>query len=218
MTAPGAASLEFTCQENTTISPDISPALLALREATRPLHVILDEGSPLTAPELDDAAYLAHAARVYGWMQPLEFALYRAPANWQWPARMQSHRRAQKSFWLEQDLEAGGQSPTDIPLCPYSPVAGSLAAAFGLAYVCEGATLGGAYLNKQLRTRLGLPLHWLRGYEADTGTLWREFQTVLATEVTTPSAIQGACESACAAFRTFHQWVIKDAQPLDILA
>ena len=198
---------DSTCQENTTISPDISPALLALREATRSLHAIVDEGSPLTHPALDNATYLAHAERVYGWMQPLEHALYIAPAGWAWPVGIQSTRRGQKSQLLGRDLAAGGLSPCDAPLCPYTPVPDSLAAAFGLAYVCEGTTLGGAYLNKQLRPRLGLPLHWLKGYDADTGSLWRAFQESLATEIRTPGNIKTACEAACMAFHTFNQWV-----------
>ncbi|HEJ4521416.1 TPA: biliverdin-producing heme oxygenase, partial [Pseudomonas aeruginosa] len=42
------------------MSPSPSPALAALRDATRDLHAELDRRSPLGDDDLDDRAYLDH--------------------------------------------------------------------------------------------------------------------------------------------------------------
>ncbi len=57
------------------MSPSPSPALAALRDATRDLHAELDRRSPLGDDDLDDRAYLDHAGRILGWLEPLERAL-----------------------------------------------------------------------------------------------------------------------------------------------
>ncbi|MDU3290821.1 MAG: hypothetical protein E7E29_03460, partial [Pseudomonas aeruginosa] len=50
------------------MSPSPSPALAALRDATRDLHAELDRRSPLGDDDLDDRAYLDHiAARPFVW-------------------------------------------------------------------------------------------------------------------------------------------------------
>ncbi|HCE8439911.1 biliverdin-producing heme oxygenase, partial [Desulfobulbus alkaliphilus] len=56
------------------MSPSPSPALAALRDATRDLHAELDRRSPLGDDDLDDRAYLDHAGRILGWLEPLERA------------------------------------------------------------------------------------------------------------------------------------------------
>lgn len=189
--------------ESTIIASDISPALAALREATRDLHATLDAASPLTSPGFAVDDYLAYAARVISWMRPVERNLY--ATGLPWPEELAVETRAQKTRWLTQDL---GQAADRWPECPYAPAPDSLAAAYGLAYVCEGATLGGAYLYKRLLPQLApLPLHWLKGYGADTGTNWKAFTASLAREVTTPMQVQAAANAAREGFVTFEQWM-----------
>lgn len=192
----------------------ISPALEALREATRELHADLDKRSPLTAPDLPQHAYTQHAARVLGWMQPLERGLWQGPAAHLWPADIQAQHRNVKVQWIRRDLLNGGYNAarlTELPMCPYVPVPRTLAESFGIAYVSEGATLGGAFLFNRLAALLpGTPLHWLEGYGAETGPLWRSFQRLLAQHVVSPRAILEAQEAARDAFESFRCWVIDE--------
>lgn len=185
----------------------ISPALAALRAATRALHADLDSRSPLTSAPTH-ADYLDHAARVLGWMRPLELALWPL-----WPDAEDARLRRGKSQWLEADLLAGSQTSADGPDCPAAPVANGLAEAFGIAYVAEGATLGGRVLYKRLKDSLEpLPLHWLQGYGEHTGERWGAFQRLLAEHVTTPDDIARAQDAALRAFTSFRDWVL-DAAP-----
>ncbi|WP_325062736.1 biliverdin-producing heme oxygenase [Pseudomonas massiliensis] len=173
-----------------------------MRDATRDLHAALDAASPLTTPGFDGEAYLAYARRVLGWMRPVERHLQ--AAGLPWPADLHMDARASKSGWLLEDLGVDA-SPPD---CPYTPRPQDLAGAYGLAYVCEGATLGGAYLYKRLSPALApMPLRWLRGYGAQTGPLWKTFLAHLATDVTTPEAIDTAAQAARAGFQTFERWM-----------
>ncbi|MGV8664229.1 biliverdin-producing heme oxygenase, partial [Pseudomonas aeruginosa] len=76
------------------------------------------------------------------------------------------------------------------PRCADLPTATHAAEVFGVASVTEGATLGGAYLDKRLAPRLpGLPLPWLRGYGPAAGVRWHEFVALLARRVDSPEAI-----------------------------
>lgn len=191
------------------ISVQASPALSALREATRDLHAELDRHSPLTAAQLDINRYAQHAHRVLGWMQPLEASLYGPGAPAQWRQVLGAEQRAHKVRWLRQDLLDSHFTAPALP-CPFTPQPQSLAEAFGISYVCEGATLGGAYLFKQWQNRLQpLHLHWLRGYGEHTGALWRAWQQALAEQVTSPEDIHAAAGAAVAAFDAFRRWVVE---------
>lgn len=193
--------------EGAIIASDISPALAALREATRELHATLDAASPLNADGFSSADYLAYASRVLGWMRPVERHLY--SAGLAWPEALGVANRSRKSHWLEEDLGEAGAAPD----CPYAPAPDSLAAAYGLAYVCEGATLGGAYLYKRLLPQLApLPLNWLRGYGAETGAQWKAFTASLAQEVATPAQIEAAAQMAREGFVSFERWMREGRQ------
>lgn len=173
-----------------------------MREATRDLHAALDAASPLSSPGFTGADYLIYAARVIGWMHPVERHLY--TGNIPWPAELAPAARAQKSAWLAEDLG----SDTQHPECSYAPRPASLAEAYGLAYVCEGATLGGAYLYKRLSPQLApMPLRWLHGYAADTGVMWKGFLANLARDVTAPADIEAAANAAREGFVTFERWM-----------
>lgn len=213
--APACGQRLLTCPqapthepETATITAIASPALLALRDATRELHAELDGHSPLTAPGLDTRAYALHAGRVLGWMRPLEAQLYGENAHWR--NQLQAQERACKASWISSDLREAGHDPAQFADCPFTPQPASLAEAFGVSYVCEGATLGGAFLYKRLREQLKpLSLHWLQGYGAQTGPLWQRWQAALAEQVTEQADIEAASGAAKAAFDSFRRWVIQ---------
>lgn len=194
--------------ETATITAIVSPALLALRDATRELHAELDGHSPLTAPGLDTQTYAQHAGRVLGWMRPIEAQLYGDTAKWQ--QVLQAQERACKAAWISNDLQEAGHDPRSFDDCPFTPRPTSLPEAFGVSYVCEGATLGGAFLYKRLRQQLSpLSLQWLQGYGAQTGPLWQRWQAALAEHVVEPADIEAAAAAARAAFESFRGWVIQ---------
>lgn len=187
--------------------PGISPVLAALRAATHALHADLDSRSPFGGV-LTHADYLDHAARVLGWMRPLEQSLWLL-----WPDQHDARLRRGKSQWLEADLQAGGHPLDTLPDCPVAPTPTCLAEAFGIAYVAEGATLGGRVLYKRHKASLEpLPLHWLQGYGEHTGERWTAFQRQLAEQVSTPEDIARAQAAAVRAFTSFRDWVL-DAAP-----
>lgn len=135
-------------------------------------------------------------------MRPVERNLY--ARGLKWPAGLHSEVRARKCQWLAEDLEGQGEAPD----CPYAPSPENLASAYGLAYVCEGATLGGAFLYKRLSPTLSpMPLRWLDGYGAQTGPLWKGFLAHLAEDVTSPEAIASAAQAAREGFITLQRWL-----------
>ncbi len=170
------------------MSPSPSPALAALRDATRDLHAELDRRSPLGDDDLDDRAYLDHAGRILGWLEPWSARCATTAAGW--PAALRAEARLVKSAWLESDLLAGGMSRAQVealPRCADLPNATRAAEVFGVAYVMEGATLGGAYLYKRLAPRPpGLPLQWLQGYGQATGVRWQELSNSSPGRSTAP--------------------------------
>lgn len=213
---PGLGMLNVTHLRtvNLTDQVKVSPALTALREATRDLHSELDTLSPLLRSPLPESVYNDHAARVLGWMAPLEQALWEGPAATLWPNEIQIAKRCGKVQWIEQDLLNAGYNAAklaELEHCPYVPVPRTLAQSFGVAYVSEGATLGGAFLFKRLASFLpGLPLNWLKGYGVETGPLWTSFQRLLAQHVVSQESILEAQESARQAFQSFRCWVIDE--------
>lgn len=189
--------------------PGLSPALAALRAATQALHADLDRRSPLSRA-LTHADYLDHAERVLGWMRPLEQSLWPL-----WPDLDDARSRRGKCQWLLEDLHAGSRATNALPDCPEAPIANGLAEAFGIAYVAEGATLGGRVLYKRLKASLEpLPLRWLQGYGEHTGERWSAFQRLLAEHVTSDAEIALAQAAAVRAFASFRDWVL-DAAPAE---
>ncbi len=201
-----------------TAKPFSSPALAALRDATREQHAELDQRSPLSDQRLDMDSYLAHAARVLGWMRPVERALWQGPVAAELPEALLSAQRNVKSQWLRRDLVEAGLSAADIsaiPDCPYVPVPHSLPEALGMTYVVEGATLGGSFLLRQLADRLPQSsLAWLKGYGQDTGNRWKDFLRLLDLYVVSEADITAAAQTAQATFQSFRRWVIDEADQI----
>jgi heme oxygenase len=70
-----------------------------------------------------------------------------------------------------------------------------------VAYVVEGAQLGGAVLYQRLAASLAPhPLRYLRGDPAGPGPRWRMFMLALKEHVRSEDEIADACAGACAAF------------------
>src|SRR5262245_32260078 len=99
---------------------------------------------------------------MWGWITPVERSVTQA---------------AEKSRWLEEDIDAArrdGFLPAPIPTHDSVSIE-ARAERLGWAYVIEGSMLGGRVLLKRLNETLApWPLRYLRGYEDDGPRRWRE--------------------------------------------
>jgi heme oxygenase len=77
----------------------------------------------------------------------------------------------------------------------------SAAYRWGVAYVIEGARLGGAVLYRRLGAQLAPhPLTYLQGSAAGPGPRWQAFLRAARAQVVGEAAIAEACAGACDAF------------------
>lgn len=139
-----------------------------------------------------------------------------------------------KSPSLEQDLALLGcgaeaidraPRPLDLPNLPTS------VASLGMMYVLEGATLGGAIIERHLRQHFGWgghvdahppttetdkqPLHFFGLYGAQVGQRWRAFVALTesqASERNSPLIL----ESACHTFTSFERWLHGNSQHAEV--
>ncbi|MBZ5712402.1 biliverdin-producing heme oxygenase [Nannocystis pusilla] len=166
------------------------------------LHVrILDADATLTD-------YRRYLAAMFGYHAPLEDAL----------AGHEGLRRAgfdparrRKSPLLVADLRALGEDPGALPPCVAVPPVTTLPRALGVAYVLEGATLGGRYILAKLPPQLaplrGRATAFLAGYGAQTGACWRAFAAVVERVLVTPEAEAEAVAGARETFARLIDWL-----------
>lgn len=180
-------------------------ALDIIRTATATAHRTLEEKLEIARADADDAAYTRYLGAVIGWLEPLESPLWSGP----WPDAMTPALRAGKTAWIETDLRARGMNDDDIAALPREtelPALDSLSHRLGVAYVVEGAQLGGQTLLRSLGARLAQPTRWLEGYGAETGARWRTFLGALDTHLTTRADAESAAENARATFAWIDDW------------
>lgn len=183
-----------------------SPALAALRAATATAHVALENALEIGRDAADEGAYARYLQAVLGWIDPLERCLWSAP----WPAPVEPLARARKTSWIESDLRARGLNDhaiSQLPRYTTLPPMPTLAHRFGVAYVVEGAQLGGRSLLRRLGPRIApLPARWLEGYGHDTSGLWSSFLDALAANVRDRVDVEAAAHNARLTFELAHTW------------
>ena len=185
------------------MKPEHAPALSVLRAATREQHRGLEALLPIARPEADAGTYARYAAAMFGWLAPFEAALWSAP----WPGELARGRDA-KASWLIEDLAAAGLDPSRVPRCQHAPPLASEAQRFGVAYVLEGATLGGQSLLRTLGPRLApWPLRFLRGYGTETGPRFAALLAALEERLATDAARAEAGQAAAEAFGQLAGWL-----------
>ncbi len=145
-----------------------SPMASAVKQLTSDAHRRAEEAVRAFDPFASRAQYARYLARLHPFYAALE------PQVQRWlpePARV-------KLPLLERDLTALGVAPgarMDAPRIR------SEAAAFGVAYVLEGKTLGARFLLDEVKTALGddIPCELFAGYGAQTGPMWMRFREEL---------------------------------------
>lgn len=191
------------------VKPASSPALIALRDHTRHLHADLEARLVLARPSAGREEYAQYVAAMWGWLKPLEPALWHQP----WPAAVEPQARAGKVHWLAEDLDAaradGCLATAPLP-CAEAPLLPDAASRFGWAYVIEGSMLGGQVLKRRLGVRLRpWPMRYLEGYGERTVRRWQDFLAALAREVTSGEDIARAATAAAGAFAHIDTWLAR---------
>lgn len=193
-------------------------AVLVLHEATRDLHDRVEHLSfmtPLRAGHVTPEQYRDILARLYGFYEPTEHALFSE-------ARVRTFLAGTgarpKALALEHDLLALGLSTNEIarlPRCPNVPVPTDDAARLGVLYVLEGAGLGGRVILRRIGDSLGpfkTTATAFHGFHSnDAATWWRGFQDALGDHLdASPRRLETALQWAVKTFDSLLLWLEAD--------
>ncbi|RYG52731.1 MAG: hypothetical protein EOO01_06075 [Chitinophagaceae bacterium] len=178
--------------------------LESLRAETTPSHKKLDSlpvSAVLMTPELTKQSYLTYLEKMYPVIKWAEDVAYgKLPENISLPGNFLRHTL------LRNDIEflGGNAADTDAPFV----LIDSPAAAFGVAYVIEGSSLGGVYIAKNVKNHLGYDenggLSFLIGNGKTTGSTWKLFLEQLTSFAVEKQKEQEVIASASAMFESIH--------------
>ena len=154
-----------------------SPLHLALRDATRESHHVIDHHplmAPLVRSDLSLAEYL-RALRALHWIHvAMQKELAAAVAT-----MGNGFVLADRVDWLRADLESLGAEAVPAPVDWRAPELTSAAELIGALYVIEGSTLGGQVIARRIENSLGLGvtsgLRFFIGWGKETERRWQEF-------------------------------------------
>jgi len=189
----------------------IHPSLIqALRTETAELHVALEKRLPFFSERLDLDLYRRLMAAYYGFYQPLEQRLQVLALI---PSGLDQSLRIKLPV-LRADLMALGMDAAAIealPVCQQLPQIDSRAAALGVSYVLEGATLGGQILRRRVAEQLGLDASsgaaFLNVYGELTGRRWKDFLQYLDDRNLGEPQTLEVTRAAKATFTHFEHWL-----------
>ena len=193
--------------------PPVTPnpsLILALRTETAELHVALEKRLPFFSRQLNLDLYRRLMAAYYGFYQPLEQQLQMLALI---PSGLDQSQRIKLPV-LRTDLIALGMDAAAIealPVCRELPPIDSRAAALGVSYVLEGATLGGQVLRRRMAEQLGLDASsgtaFLNVYGDLTGRRWKDFLQYLDDRNLGEAQTLEVTHAAKATFTYFERWL-----------
>jgi heme oxygenase len=185
-------------------------AIAELRSATWSAHQKLEKRLDVKVRFHSLAAYRVHLEGMWGFHAELELTLERQLSADALP----DFASRRKLPLLTSDLIALGsdaQALSSLPRCHALPACPEPAAAFGCAYVLEGATLGGRSLLPLVESRLGLDAshgaRFLASYGEETGPMWRIFGVALDKWCLLPARQALATAAAVATFDALSDWL-----------
>jgi heme oxygenase len=188
-------------------------AIAALRAATWPSHQRLEKRIDVKSRFGTLPAYCAHLSNLHGFCVCLESRVGLDTFG----AALPDYPSRRKRALLEADLVALGLDMamvTALPVCTSLPAASTRAAAFGMVYVFEGATLGGRALLPVVQTRLGLTANhgatFLASYGATVGAMWARFGAALDAWCQDASRRDAAEAAAIATFDALEHWLCRE--------
>jgi len=185
-------------------------AIAGLRAATWSSHQRLERRLDVKARFSDLDAYRAHLQAMWGFCAGLEQNI----GADRFGDALSDYESRRKLPLLTQDLLALGNESEAIQAlarCRSIPVCPDAAAAFGCAYVLEGATLGGRMLLPLVQTRLGLTAQhgaaFLASYGENVTPMWHGFGTALDAWCCGPERQASAAAAAVATFDALEDWL-----------
>jgi heme oxygenase len=185
-------------------------AMAGLRSATWPSHQRLEKRLDVKARFSTLDAYRAHLEQMWGFCAGMERPLDPEAFGGALPD-FESRR---KLPLLTRDLVALGtglSSVTALACCPPLPTPLDPAAAFGCAYVLEGATLGGRVLLPLVEDRLHLTIAhgatFLGSYGDEVPAMWQTFSAALDGWCGSPERQAHAVQAAVATFDALADWL-----------
>lgn len=185
-------------------------AIAQLRTATWTSHQRLEKRIDFKARLETLGTYRLHIQGMWGFHAAIEPRL----ASGRFRDHLADHEVRRKLPWLQRDLEVLGAAPTSVallPHCRFIPDCEDPAAAFGCAYVLEGATLGGRTLLPLVERKLGLTAvsgaAYLASYGEAVGERWRAFGEALNSYCSTDQDLARAATAAAATFSALEAWL-----------
>lgn len=151
-----------------------------LKRETAIEHEHVESLMPLMSFSLEEHRYRVALVSLHGFIRGWEaWSELHAPKELH---SMLSER--QRSHFLEADLLYFGENPSQFHYVPADKNLTGKAGFLGAMYVIEGSSLGGQYIahhvEKVLNLTVGQGDAYFRGYGKRTGSMWHEFQQVLA--------------------------------------
>jgi heme oxygenase len=178
--------------------------LAVVREATRHSHGHLEAG--FVARPWDAVRHAHLLERLLGLHLPLEAALDRlwlaGDLEVSWPPRRRAHL-------IRADLRAIGRSPAQVaavPRCPGCPLPTTPTQAWGVLYVLDGATLGGAVIRRTA-IAAGVPSAACRSLQGEAGAPARWRETARAIDALSPGRAEECARWAAATFEAVAAWL-----------
>jgi heme oxygenase len=185
-------------------------AMAELRSATWPCHQRLEKKLDVKARFSSISAYRSHLERMWGFCAGLE----RDFAAEAFGGALEDYETRRKLPLLTRDLIVIGVDPAAIEsmaICPGLPARPDPAAAFGCAYVLEGATLGGRTLLPLVESRLALSgargAAFLASYGDQVLPMWHTFAAALDAWCCLPERQASATQAAVATFDALDRWL-----------
>ncbi len=186
---------------------------MALRVATREAHAGLEENPCMRRLMASDVTLddYAHVLRIFAaWHGPVEGLLSDLHQ-----IDPDAGRRQCKALWLDADLTAlAGQTTAVPPSLTIGAVTGlvrpeDVPSMLGMAYVVEGATLGGELIARHLSRSFGcqVPMRFFTAYGDQRSAMWQGFQLLLEKFIGDRAALDAAIGAANDTFRSLDQWL-----------
>ena len=203
-------------QNNTLVSggSNLSPisTMAALRAATWPSHQRLEKKLDIKSRFSSLDAYRSHLELMWGFCAPLEHTLERCLTVDALPD-VDARRKAPLLLRDLIALGANAASLSSLARCRALPDCADAAAAFGCAYVLEGATLGGRTLLPMVRDRLALNAGhgaaFLASYGETVSSMWHTFGAALDQWCDGPQRTAHATAAAVETFDALSDWLCK---------
>jgi heme oxygenase len=185
-------------------------AMAQLRSATSSSHQRLEKRLDVKSRFTDLRAYREHLKKMWGFCAALESRL----AADSFGGALPDYDARRKLPLLTHDLVALGESEgglASLPRCAAVAREMDAAAAFGCAYVLEGATLGGRTLLPLVQSRMGFTsshgARYLASYGDNVAAMWRDFGSALDGWCCVAERRHAAMQAAVATFDILGDWL-----------